>query len=1343
MTSADGHENKTDENKTDRANEDLTPPRTAQELLPRTVTFIPLPDAVTDSQRSPQNPPATHTGTNRSRSRRRITVIGGGIAALVLLSLFVVRMTGDGEGTVTIEAPPDLGDAIRATVVRDGQADDDFVIPPGTTHRRIRSGRMTIKLPVDAQDLFALQMPNELVIRRGEEIQLKLTRKPRDPQVEMSSLQSVGARAAAVAEPPALDEWLNGRTILTVAQDGSGQFKAIQDALNALQPGQVVEVLDAGPYRERLALSSSPADVGLISRVQTRVEFADSELGSMGDLLTGHVLHNLNQFRFHGFEFVIPDNPQAGKRDVACFHIGNSAGVVFENCAVHRTSHHSFLVIANTVKAAVPPHVIRECDLEVIVQSYSFQPESEIMVLRNHLALGLTLHGVFKLCVVRNNIFLESHFGSLVIHADTFDCSNNTFLNRREAIRFHTKEMLIEYERGQRSLRGETGSPSTIDRGRAPTGDGVIFNNLHFCDGFLNVDGGGQHDAWSWEIGYNCFPGDGNIPPENALPRSTNTLAAPMLYSLKPQSPKYARLKPDSPGAKSGAAGGALPRYAGALPPGPAPQEGDWFTRLHSRWMNPPTSKSERSADAPTTTDSLLAFQKPGFDAWLNEFAELPPERLAEQVTRKLVELNPGFDGKVDMPLENGIVRQCKFHTDNVTDVSPLRALRELKVLVATGSRRSGAWDHLTGTGKLSNLSPLQGMSLEHVELRNNPLLEDLSPLAGMPLKALHCEQTDVADLTPLKGMKLEATTWSNTRISNLSVFQGMPLTYLTCEFTDVSDLTPLAGIPLKSLSCGFTKIKDLAPLRGMPLEHLNCDGTGVTDVSALSHSRLKQLICGDTRISDLSPLRSLPLIQIYMPGTPVSDVSPLRTLELESLMLDASKIVRGMGVVRRMRSLKTVGIGWGQMWPKEEFWKKYDAGELGKPVTTAMESDEAGGPEEHIRPYPIQEPPPLQDWLKGRTVVTVAQDGSGQFKTIQDALNAMQSGQVIKVLDKGPYHERLNFDGSRTDIGLISEVQTSIVLPEFTLNPEANLDDGHLISNVNQLRVHGIEFMFPKTNPGRHARAIALWAPHGVVFENCAVRRLGEGSFTCFGGIRGEPDRPNLIRDCYLENTLQAYSSGDKGSVVVLRNYLAGETGLAIEAKFKLCVVRHNIFAPTMRMAFNHGVIDADWFEFSNNTILSFPDTILMDTKTALLTFEKWDRVRKGINEAPQIDWGHAPAGAGAIYNNLHSRTGFLNVTGGGEREPWSWKIGYNVYPGDGPVPAQNAMNQVSNIIATPMFYSIWTKDADFARLNPDSPGATVSAGEGWPGYAGALPPGPAPKEGDWFTRLRERWKK
>jgi hypothetical protein len=40
------------------------------------------------------------------------------------------------------------------------------------------------------------------------------------------------------------------------------------------------------------------------------------------------------------------------------------------------------------------------------------------------------------------------------------------------------------------------------------------------------------------------------------------------------------------------------------------------------------------------------------------------------------------------------------------------------------------------------------------------------------------------------------------------------------------------------------------------------------------------------------------------------------------------------MGVILQMKSLKTVGIGWEDKnkFPSAEFWKRYDAGEFGKP---------------------------------------------------------------------------------------------------------------------------------------------------------------------------------------------------------------------------------------------------------------------------------------------------------------------------------------------------------------------------------------------------------------------------
>ena len=53
--------------------------------------------------------------------------------------------------------------------------------------------------------------------------------------------------------------------------------------------------------------------------------------------------------------------------------------------------------------------------------------------------------------------------------------------------------------------------------------------------------------------------------------------------------------------------------------------------------------------------------------------------------------------------------------------------------------------------------------------------------------------------------------------------------------------------------------------------------------------------------------------------------------MSLTEVRLSPRYITRGIGVLRQMKSLKTIGIDWmgNVRWPAEEFWKRYDAGEF------------------------------------------------------------------------------------------------------------------------------------------------------------------------------------------------------------------------------------------------------------------------------------------------------------------------------------------------------------------------------------------------------------------------------
>jgi hypothetical protein len=180
------------------------------------------------------------------------------------------------------------------------------------------------------------------------------------------------------------------------------------------------------------------------------------------------------------------------------------------------------------------------------------------------------------------------------------------------------------------------------------------------------------------------------------------------------------------------------------------------------------------------------------FEQWLKDTQKLPAQKQVEAVAKKLQELNPEFNGKVEHRIENGSVTLLEFRTESVSDISPVRALAKLKTLRFWGVR----------VGKVVDLSPLRGLPLQELMCGNQPNLSDLSPLRGMPLRDLAINFTQVADLSPL---------------------QGMPLEKLYCQRTAITDLSPLRGMPLRELVCTFKAERDAKILRSIKtLEHIN-----------------------------------------------------------------------------------------------------------------------------------------------------------------------------------------------------------------------------------------------------------------------------------------------------------------------------------------------------------------------------------------------------------------------------------------------------------------------------------------------------------------------------------------
>ncbi len=256
--------------------------------------------------------------------------------------------------------------------------------------------------------------------------------------------------------------------------------------------------------------------------------------------------------------------------------------------------------------------------------------------------------------------------------------------------------------------------------------------------------------------------------------------------------------------------------------------------------------------------------ERAAFEEWVQSVRTLTPKRQVEAVARELRARNPGFKDKLVPTIDAGQVTGLRFRPDQVADLAPVRALPGLKQLTCNSSR--------TAKPRLASLWPLRSLPLTDLSLNWNRQVADLTPLQGMPLEALNVRNTAVADLTDLRGLKLRRLACAGFgRITDLSPLRGMPLERLEIEYSSVSDLSPLRGMKLTSLRADHSPLRDLSPLRGMDLDYLHVQQTAVTDLGPLRGMALSTLWCDYDPWRDAALVRSLKKLQTIN-GQPAAD---------------------------------------------------------------------------------------------------------------------------------------------------------------------------------------------------------------------------------------------------------------------------------------------------------------------------------------------------------------------------------------------------------------------------------------------------------------------------------------
>lgn len=206
------------------------------------------------------------------------------------------------------------------------------------------------------------------------------------------------------------------------------------------------------------------------------------------------------------------------------------------------------------------------------------------------------------------------------------------------------------------------------------------------------------------------------------------------------------------------------------------------------------------------------------------------------------------------------------------------------------------------------------------------PGMGGLRELRNRPIASLNLDGTRVADLTVIKGWKLEKLSINSTPVSDLRPLVGMKLRSFSADGCPITDFTPLTGMPLDTLRVrNNPRFASLAVLQGMPLENLVLAGCReIKDVTVLGTMPLQQLDLSRTGITDLRPLVQCPLRELNLEGcTDLTDLSPLAEMQaLEAVIIPKQckdiDFLREHPTLRRLSYKKLTE-------PVYEFWRDFD----------------------------------------------------------------------------------------------------------------------------------------------------------------------------------------------------------------------------------------------------------------------------------------------------------------------------------------------------------------------------------------------------------------------------------
>lgn len=372
---------------------------------------------------------------------------------------------------------------------------------------------------------------------------------------------------------------------------------------------------------------------------------------------------------------------------------------------------------------------------------------------------------------------------------------------------------------------------------------------------------------------------------------------------------------------------------------------------------------------------------------------------------------------------------------------------------------------------------------------------------------------------------------------------------------------------------------------------------------------------------------------------------------------------------------------------------------------------------------------------LNGREVLTVTQDGIGAYSTIQAALNAVQENQVILVMGRGPYREKPAAK-MPANVALVSLDHSRVEIDAYEKDDRNQYWSAWFVADTT-FHMSGLHWIAVSEPSDSYMYLLNLWSPD-IIVEKCVFIGTFAGHAVALI-CRDQTDKHSklTLRENYFSGRIVA--AYKNGNTLIERNLFArspirSEVTLhqSGQVSFRHNIVQHHE-GPLFRIAQDreaHPGVDA----FVHNNVF--------DVDACPLSFEF----------APDEQSWVLPRSVSVGNNVIRSRNGqgIYILAHQLEKVRDRWRVGPNCYwgkPVRGPLWGSNTIGEVwpwtaSDLVLNEHFLTLDSNDVNFLRIASDGPLARNGSGGDLPNYFGAFPPGPAPKEGDWFTRLQERAK-